>query len=270
MPDEQNVATPTYQGTRHDIGGDIPSEEVPLPSSGKVYPLTSPLHGQETVSISAMTTREEDILTSKALLKKGTVITELIRSCLIDKTIDPADMLTGDRNTLMVAIRVTGYGQEYDAEVECTGCNTKSSQKFDLAQLPIQRLVLDPIADGVNAFEFLLPRTKKTVRFKFLTGKDEETISATVERAKKLQIATDTVVSTNLLYSIVSVDGTEDRAKIGDFVRKMPAQDSLALRNYIKSNEPGIILKQEVTCGHCGESDEVSMPIGTSFLWPSA
>ena len=85
-----------------------------------------PWHACETVDIKAMTAREEDILTSRAFIKKGTVITELIRSCLVDKRIDPNSLLSGDRNALMVAIRVTGYGVEYSTEVTCPVCDTYS------------------------------------------------------------------------------------------------------------------------------------------------
>jgi len=253
-----------------EFGVDIPIEVVPLPSRGQVYPANSPLHGTETVEIRAMTAREEDILTSRAFLKKGTVITELIRSCMTDKSVNPNDLLTGDRNALMVAIRITGYGPEYDAEIECSECNTKSPQQFNLAELPIQFLELEPVEQGMNLFEFKLPYSGKTVRFRFMSGRDEEEIMATQEKQKKLGLQSDTTVTTNLMYSIVSVEGVEDRAKVAAFSRMMPARDSLALRNHIRNNEPGIRMKQEVACPACGHSEEVSMPIGISFLWPSA
>lgn len=253
-----------------DFNLDIPVEVVPLPSCGKAYPTNHPLHGHETIEIRAMTAREEDILTSKALLKKGTVITELIKSCLVDKSVNPNDMLIGDRNALMVAIRITGYGAEYDVEIDCNECQTKAPQQFNLAALPLQRLEIEPVQPGMNLFEFKLPYTKKVVHFRFLLGRDEEEIVATQEKQKKLGMSTDASVTTNLLYSIVSIDGVEDRAKIAGFVRMMPARDSLALRNYIRDTEPGIRMRQETSCPSCGHSEEVGMPIGVTFLWPSA
>lgn len=253
-----------------DFGIEVPHEIVPLPSNGKVYPPDSALHGSEVVEIKAMTAKEEDILTSRALLKKGTVISELIKSCLIDRSVNPLDMLSGDRNALMVAIRITGYGPEYMVEMECPECNVKSPHEFNLAALPIKRLEIEPTAPGSNLFEFVLPMSKKNVKFKFMTGRDEEEIAALGEKQKKLGLPTDSAVTTNLLYSIVSVDGTEDRGKISNFVKNMPARDSLYLRNYMRDNEPGIIMKQETTCNACGHSEEVSMPLGVTFLWPSA
>jgi len=253
-----------------DFGIEVPHEIVPLPSNGKVYPPDSALHGSEVVEIKAMTAKEEDILTSRALLKKGTVISELIKSCLIDRSVNPLDMLSGDRNALMVAIRITGYGPEYMVEMECPECNVKSPHEFNLAALPIKRLEIEPTAPGSNLFEFVLPMSKKNVKFKFMTGRDEEEIAALGEKQKKLGLPTDSAVTTNLLYSIVSVDGTEDRGKISNFVKNMPARDSLYLRNYMRDNEPGIIMKQDTTCNACGHSEEVSMPLGVTFLWPSA
>jgi hypothetical protein len=251
---------------------DIPVETVPLPSGGKAYPTNHPLHGKETVEIRSMTAREEDVLTNKVYLKKGTVISELIKSCLVDRAVDPVDMLMGDRNALMVAIRITGYGAEYDAEVECANneCGVKAPHQFNLAELPVQRLDIEPVTAGMNLFEFKLPYSQKTIRFRFLTGRNEEEMVATAEKSKKLGLSNEANVTTNLLYSIVSVEGEQDRAKLAGFVRAMPARDSLALRNYIRDHEPGLKMKQETSCPACGNTAEVGMPFGASFLWPSA
>ena len=123
---------PTRNVMKDDFGFEIPVETVPLPSGGKCYDADHPLHGKDTVDIRAMTAREEDILTSKALIKKGTVISHLIKSCLIDKRVNPETLLAGDRNALMVALRVTGYGTEYKVEVDCPACGERSKHNFNL------------------------------------------------------------------------------------------------------------------------------------------
>jgi hypothetical protein len=253
-----------------DFGLDVPNEVVPLPSNGKVYSQDSSFFGAEAVEIRSMTAREEDILTSRALLKKGTVITELIKSCLVDKSMNPLDLLSGDRNALMVAIRITGYGPEYKAELECPECSVKSPHDFNLANLPIKRLELEPIIAGANIFEFKLPYSGTIVRFKFMTGRDEEEMVQLAEKQKKLGLSNESNVTTNLLHSIISVDGIEDRSKIANFIKNMPARDSLALRNYVRDSEPGIVMKQDSTCNACGHTEEVTMPLGISFLWPNA
>lgn len=253
-----------------EFGLDISTELVPLPSGGKTYPRDSSMFQKDVIEIRPMTAREEDILTSRALLKKGTVITELIKSCLVDRTINTSDMLVGDRNALMIAVRITGYGPEYEVEMECNDCGAKNQNSFNLSELPIKKLVIDPITEGQNAFEFVLPYTKKRVVFKFLTGKDEEESSVLAEKQKKLGLASEAGVTTALQQAIISVDGIEDRFKISNFIKMMPARDSLALRNYIKENEPGVTMRQEMTCSACGNCEEVNMPLGITFLWPTA
>lgn len=253
-----------------DFGYEVPVESVPLPSNGVIYPVESTLHGAETVDIRAMTAREEDILTSRALIKKGTVITELIKSCLVDKTIDVDEMVTGDRNAIMTALRITGYGSQYTVEVDCPECGESSKQDFQLTELPIKRLESDPVALGANLFEFTLPLTKKTVHYKYMTGKDEANISILQERRKKQKLQSDNLVTTRLEHQIVAIDGVKDRFKISQFIRSMPARDSLALRKKIDNTEPGIDMTAWMDCPHCFETSEVRLPMGASFFWPDA
>jgi hypothetical protein len=267
-PEESLRGTPGIQ--TEDLGFELPVETVPLPSRGLVYPVDHPLHATLTVDIKAMTAREEDILTSRAFIKKGTVISELIKSCLVDKRINPDTLLSGDRNALMVAIRITGYGADYTVEVDCPSCAVRDKYDFNLAELPINPLGQEPVEMGTNAFEFTLPMTKKVVRFKFITGRDEQEILIASERRKKGGIIGDNLVTNKLQYTLVAVDGRTDRSVINHFIRHMPARDSLALRRHADKTEPGVEMKGWVDCLHCSESSEVEFPIGTSFFWPDS
>ena len=261
---------PSRNIMQEDFGFEVPVETVPLPSRGVTYPADSPMHGKETIMIRAMTAREEDILTSKALIKKGTVISELLKSCVAEDGFDPDAALTGDRNALMVALRVTGYGAEYKVEVDCPACGQRGKQNFNLAELPIKRLAIDPVSIGANLFECELPVTKKKVRWKFLTGKEEREITQMSERRKKQGQLNDNLVTTRLTYSLVSVDDITDKTKIGFFIRNMPARDSLFLRKHIDNNEPGIEMKAWMDCHSCLETSEVKLPLGASFFWPES
>ena len=255
---------------KDEFGLDIPTEIVPLPSQGKVYSKDSPLYNAVSVEIRPMTAREEDILTSRALIKKGTVITELIKSCLIDKRINPNDLIAGDRNAIMVALRITGYGQEYSVEVQCPKCSESSKQKFDLAMLPIKLLDKDPVNLNLNMFEYMLPRSKKKIKFKFLDGNDETQISKLQERYKKAGSKTSNLVTLRYRFQILAIDQITDATKIQMFISRMPAMDSRALRKYIDSIEPGIEMKNWMDCPMCDEQTEVRMPLGASFFWPDS
>lgn len=267
MPDNipaQNVVKDTF-------AWEVPVEIVPIPSEGKVYPPDSPLYNKGVLEIKSMTAHEEDILASRALIQKGTVITHLIQSCLIDKSIDVKNMLLGDRNALMISVRITGYGSAYNAESTCPECGIKSMQEYNLTDLEINRLDIDPVIPGENRFLFELPVTGKTVNFKFLTGVDEEERSTTLERKKKISpgMKVDSVVTAKLEQTILSIDGIDDRNKINHFIKNMPAMDSRQLRSYIENHEPGIDMSVWMKCSGCGETSQVSLPIGSNFFWPS-
>ena len=261
---------PTRDIMRDDFGWEVPVESVPVPSLGKLYPQSSNLYGLQTIDIKAMTAQEEDILTSRALIKKGVVLSRLIESCVLDKRINTRHLIAGDRNALMIAIRVTGYGPEYKADITCPACSHRQQYEFNLGNLAINTLDLEPVVPGENRFSYTLPVTNKKVEFKFLTGADEEEMSTAAEKMRQIlpdQEVTNNVTR-NLERSILSIDGITDNVKISSFVKKMPARDSRKLRQYIQDNEPGIDMATELSCASCGTSSSIQLPLGTGFFWP--
>lgn len=257
------------QYARHELGVEIPIDAVPLPSKGLVYPAGHPLHNADQVEYRAMTAKEEDILMSQALIKRGTVITELIKSCLINKDIEVQSLLSGDRNALMIAIRSSGYGSLYQPMYNCPSCDFKNEMNIDLNQLSIKSLAIAPTAPGLNSFEYKLPVSGKTIAFKFLNGREEEEIVSEMEVRKKKGLLNSNVVTSRLLRSIVSIDGNENKSLISRFVQYMPARDSLMLREYMNEHEPGVDMKVEFRCSSCDHYEEVGLPMGASFFWPN-
>ena len=170
---------------KEDFGWEVPYELVPIPSKGVIYDPNSDLYCVESVQIKAMTAKEEDILASQALLKQGSVVTNLIKSCVVNTTFDPVDMISGDRNALMVSIRITGYGPEYAYTSECENCSEKNKNTAKLDELGINRLKIEPIELGKNEFKFTLPVTKKKITFKFLTDRDDKDRAAASKFASK-------------------------------------------------------------------------------------
>lgn len=249
---------------------EVPVDISPLPSQGRVYPVNSSLHGKESLAIKAMTAKEEDILMSRAFSKQGTTVTELIRSCVVDKNFDPGDLLVGDRQALLVAIRITGYGADYRLDLDCPACDKRSTGEFDLSSLELQRLEIDPVTPGANEFLTVLPVSKKRVTFKFMTGKDEQEMNSLVERRRKLLgDGAENVITTRLSFQTLSVEGITDKNKIGMFIANMPARDSLHLREHIRKHEPGLNMKSNFHCSLCGADSEVTLPLGVSFFWPT-
>ena len=91
----------------------------------------------ETVEIRFMTAKDEDILTSQTLLKKGVAIEKFLSNVIVDKRIQPNRLLIGDRNAILIAARVTGYGETYETSVTCPSCNTKATFPFNLKQASV-------------------------------------------------------------------------------------------------------------------------------------
>lgn len=248
-----------------------PAAAVPLPSQGLIYPENSPLAGKEVLEIRAMTARDEDILTSRALIKQGKVLDALLRACVVDRDVDTDAMLSGDRNAALIAIRITGYGSQYKAAVACPKCAEESEYEFDLAALPIKRLGQTPDKPHQNEFSYVLPVSQANVVFKLFTGADERELSVVLDRSKKASGGImENLVTTRLLHQIVSLNGERDKARLASVIRNIPARDSRALRTHMDEIVPGVDMKQAFDCPQCGERSEVEVPTGTELFWPKA
>ena len=254
---------------KEEFGWEVPVELVPIPSQGLIYDPDSALYKKDSVKIKAMTAREEDILSSAALIKEGTVLDHLIDSCLMEK-IDVKDMILGDRNALMLAIRITGYGPEYPVKSYCGNCSEENKLNINLTDIPIKRLAIQPVDQGKNLFTYDLPVTKKKVYFKFPTLRDERDRAIKEKTLKQhLQTMVESNVTGNLEISIQQIDSVTDKNKIKHFIMNMPAFDSRSLRKFMRENEPGMDMKCNYKCSNCGHHNTASIPITSDFFWPS-
>jgi len=264
-PDQKRV----LESLSNEIGFEVPVDLVALPSQGLIYSPEHPLCNTEEIEVKCLTAKEEDLLSSRALIKSGTVLSRLIQSCLINKSVDPETLLTGDRNAILAAIRITGYGPEYEVRISCPSCLEEFDNVFTLNNLKIDRLSAVPIQENVNIFSYILPLSGLEVHFKLLTGKDErEMIRESDAKKKKLGVQTENLITSRLFHSIVSISGENDRLKILRIVSNLRAGDSRALRKYIDKIEPGIDMTQDLNCPLCGEVSEVDIPLGMNFFWP--
>ena len=240
------------------------SEVIDLPSLGKVYPKSSPISNGK-IEIKYMTAREEDILTSQNLIKKGLVIDKLLDSLIITEGIKCDDLVLGDKNAVMVAARVLAYGPEYECEIENPNTGKTFSHVFNLADCPFKKLP-DDIND--NKFEMELPVSKAKVGFKLITGKEEKLIDTELKGVKKTGGQVSPELTTRLRHTITSVNGDGDRGVINQFVQNMLSRDSLELRKYINNISPDIELVQEIELE--GDTVKVDIPMTVNFFWPNS
>ena len=246
----------------------VPTEFVPLPSFGLVYPPNSPLHNLKEIEVRYMTAIDEDILTSRSLLRSGKAIDAVLKNCILDARINPEELLSGDKNALITFLRVSGYGPEYKVEIDCPSCEETSKYEFDLSQLEMKTLDVEPIEQGENRFHIQLP-TGTHIEFKFLNSAEEKEISDAQDRIKRsTNSPVDRNVTTRLKNTIISIDGNTDSSLINQYVDTLNVRDSRALRKYMEDNTPDIDMNQEFNCPHCGHRGEVDVPISVGFFWP--
>lgn len=245
----------------------FPSEVVDLPSKGWFYPAGHPL-ATGRLDVYYMTAKHEDILTSRNLIEKGIVLDKLFESLIATPGIKFDELLVGDKNGLMVAARILGYGKDYECTIQCPLCETVSEETINLEELGEVGMERTEANRGKTEFEFLLPFSKKMITFKLPTQADERAIEIEVDALNKLSGEVGNVITTRHRYLIQSVDGDRSKGTINTFVDTMPIRDSKAFRKHLDEVQPDVDFRVTRKCTNCGHDVKVEVPITANFFWP--
>ena len=247
----------------------VPTEFVQLPSKGRFYPPGHPLHNQEMIEIKQMTAKEEDILTSRSLLKQGVAIDRVLQSIVIDPRIDVSSLLVGDRNAIVVSCRVSGYGSEYTTSITCPSCEAKNDYTFDLNEAAITNGVLEGVTqNGDGTFNTVLPKSNLSVDFRLLTGRDEKFL--TQGQTTKNKNKADRLITSQLRGILVSVNDNDTAEALNYVANNLPSMDSKYLREVYKSVQPNVDLTQHYQCEECGFQKDMEVPLTADFFWPNS
>jgi hypothetical protein len=239
----------------------FPTEIIELPSKGLVYPEDNPLSSGE-IEMKYMTAKEEDILSNQSYIQKGVVLDKLLQSLIVSK-INYQDLIVGDKNAIMIAARVLGYGKDYEFEYK------GERVTIDLSQLDNKPFDETSISQGQNEFSYTLPNSGTIITYKLLTHKDEMAIEAELRGLKKLNKNASPDVSTRLKYMIISVNGDNDRKAVREFVHTyFLAQDARSFRKHIADQQPDVNLTASVELMEGVE--DIDIPITVNFFWPDA
>jgi len=257
----------------------FPTEVIELPSRGLIYPLDNPLASGK-IEMKYMTAKEEDILTTQSYIKDGSVLDRLFQSLIVSNgdglPIKYVDLVTGDKNAIMIAARILGYGKDYEVEITDPFSNKKQKDVIDLTQFDNKPYDgSTQVAPHTNEFEFTLPRSERVVTFMAMTESKERKVKHQVEEItkanRKIKDETSRELTTRLKTMILSVDGDFDQKVINHFVdNELFAVDSKALRNYINEVVPDIDLNWEFVSEETGERRVMILPMDTSFFWPNS
>jgi len=246
----------------------VPTEFVELPSRGKYYAEGHPLHNEEVVEVKHMTAKEEDLLTSKSLLKKGLAINRVLQSVIVNSNLDVDSLLVGDKNAILIATRIYAYGPDYQTNVSCPGCGSNAQHSFDLEGLEVEHgSLVEGVKKKGDNFIIHLPRTKVDVEVRLLNGQDERYLAEAMSMKRKHNLP-DSTLTDQLRLFIVSVNEYSDSQSITAFVEGMPASDSRYLRNTYEKLVPNINMTQNFICSNCDYDAEMEVPLSADFFWP--
>ena len=270
-----DTSAPPKMHHRDDGGGFsfvVPTEFVELPSQGKFYPEGHPLHGEDSIEIRQMTAKEEDMLTSRTLLKKGVALDRVLSNLIADARLTSNDLLVGDRNAVLIAARVSGYGNEYHTSVSCPNCMSVQKYRFDLNHASVYHGDVDGGLEVVDnsdgTFTTQLPRTQLNVTFRLLTGKSEKLFVDGLAADRKNKNQHERAVTRHLRSTLVSVNGNATSEAINYTVENIPSLDSRHIRLAYKQVAPDIDLTQHFVCENCDHEEQMEVPLTADFFWP--
>ncbi len=259
-----NNNKPPYPGVPMDDEFKTPTEDVILPSRGVFYP-----GNKETVKIKYLTAEEDNILFSADLIKSGKVLDVLLEQAILDKDLRPDEMISGDRNYLLIEIRKTGFGNEYKpGAVTCDSCGLDYKPTVDLNLLKPR--MLEVIPDSAGEYEIELPVTKMTIKFRLLRGSDEKRLAKIMEAGQKKAGGpkVSRLITERYLLQIMEANGNRDKLYISKFINAMPTKDSLFFREYNRQIEPGIDLSYDFECTHCSHTETKQVSINHKLFYP--
>jgi len=245
----------------------FPTEIISLPSKGLCYSESSPLSKGE-ITIKLMTAKEEDILTSTNLIKKGIQLDKLLESIVVEPGVDINELLIGDKNAILVSSRILAFGAQYDVKITDPFDGEEVDTSIDLSKIQIKEID-ESLLNRNNEYDFVLPLSKTPIKFKLLTHGDELIINKDIEVTQKT-LKTSNEITTRYRRIIVEVDGSREFGAISNFVaNRLLAGDSKALRKYMSLITPDLDLTFEYTSPVTGESEALRIPFGINFFYPA-
>lgn len=87
--------------TRYDI--------IELPSHGECY-----THKKGRIPVRELTASDENLIASPNMYANGQLIETILRRCILDKGFNVDEMCVGDRDAVVMWLRATAYGPEYN------------------------------------------------------------------------------------------------------------------------------------------------------------
>jgi hypothetical protein len=240
------------------IDPSISYDVVELPSKGIYYK-----NKKKSVRVSYLTASDENILSSSSLINSGGVIDELLKRKILDRDLPIDEIIDEDRQAILVFLRNTAFGSDYNIVVTDPKTNEEFITKVDLSTLKVKDFTLTEDSNG--EYSFTMEKSKVDITFSFLTLKQEKEI----DEIKKSWngIGAPPIVTKQLEFMIKSIGGNRDIMNIRNFIETMPIKDSQDFRKFINENKPGLDLTQKITTPS-GDIVQIEIGFGVEFFRP--
>jgi hypothetical protein len=236
----------------------IAYDVVELPSRGIHYPSQ-----KKSVKVAYLTASDENILSAQNLIQSNTVIDELLKRKVLDKDISVDDLVDEDRQAILIFLRNTAFGPEFNLYVVDPKTGENFTAKVDISEVKFKELKLTPNENG--EFKYYMEKSKIDITFKFLTKKQQKELEDIEKSWNGNGVAP--VITKELEMMIKSVAGNKEMMNIHNFVQNLPIKDSQDFRKFIKENKPSLDLKKTVKTPS-GEDIQVEIGFGVEFFRP--
>ena len=207
------------------------------------------------------------------------VTNRFLQNIIVNRAIKVDDLLVGDKNAILTAARISGYGAEYATNTTCPACGTTDQYEFDLREGVVSGYHSDRydadewlgrITEAENdTFNIALPKSEVTVTVRMMTGHDETKLAKQLQNKKQQSvIGYDTNMTDQMRADIVAGNGSAQLTHIHGVINAMPASDSRFLRGAYQALMPNYDLKQHFACEPCGYEQDMEVPFTADFFWP--
>jgi len=205
-----NVDTSTYY---NNVDSNAQYDIVPLPSNGECYE-----NKIDRVPVGFLTAYDENFITSPNLYRDGMVIDFLLRNKILNKDINPDNLVSGDADAIVLFLRATSYGVDFPIIVRDPESGVNIESTVDLSTIKAKPFNLK--ADENGHFSFVLPRSNVEVKFKYLTRKEERDLDL-LNKMEDEGIKANTIDSANktIKTALETADGVllpNERASLAE------------------------------------------------------
>ena len=209
--------------------------------------------------------RAEQLLTNKFEVKSGQWLNKFMAKALVSLNGKPVpsnqgelislllDMKTGDRNYLLLRIRMMSYGNELVFNYECPKCHKTSGYQLNLQEmLDNDELKIYPYRDDVP---ITLETRSGTAEVDYMTGRTEQWL-ASLKTVETIHLA---------MAACKSFDGKAPTYKVFE---DMYTKDLSEIRRVHANLKGGLDPQIELDCPECDTSNKVMLYSISDFFTP--